>query len=182
MSKIELTKEQMGQIAGGVLFTGLFAYVFLFYFWLPTSKTIEENTAKAESIQRDIDKARKMKEKCKDLEGTLAALKLEKEAAIKKLPNDRNIPGLIRTITALSKKYQINVRSISPSGQARVEYFTKVSYALSITGTYHNIGRFLTAIGLEERILTSENLNMTAGGGDASVSATFTLAAYQYSG
>lgn len=180
MNKIELTKEQIGQIAGGVLFGGLFIYLYLFYFWLPTAKKIEENTAKVESMQRDIDKAKKLKAKFKDLEGKLASLKSEREAAVKKLPSEKKIPDLIRTVSSLSRKYKVSVLSINPSGQSKVSYFTKVTYSIRVTGTYHNIGRFLTALGLEERILTSENLGMNAGSEEAT--ASFTLAAYQYNG
>jgi Tfp pilus assembly protein PilO len=77
----------------------------------------------------------------------------------------------------------VSVQSITPSGSAPVEYFTRVSYAITLKGNYHDVGRFLTALGLEERIMTSENLTMTATPGvETSVSAQFTLVAYQYNG
>ena len=183
MNQIQLTKEQMGQIVGAVLIGGLFIYLYLFYFWLPTAKKIEENTAKAEVMQRDIDNAKKQKAKFKNLEEKLVSLKLEREAAVKKLPSEKKIPDLIRTVTRLSKKYRVSVTAINPSGQAKVEYFTKVNYLISMKGNYHDIGRFLTALGLEERILTSENLIITGTvGTETSATGTFTLAAYQYNG
>jgi len=75
------------------------------------------------------------------------------------------------------------VQSIVPTGSAQVEYFTRVSYQITLKGNYTDIGRFLTALGLEERILTTENLNLSATpGADTSISASFTLVAYQYNG
>ncbi|OGR74951.1 MAG: hypothetical protein A2X32_10560 [Elusimicrobia bacterium GWC2_64_44] len=182
MANIQLTKEQMGQIGGGILFGGLFIGLYVFYFWIPYAKMIEENTAKVEVMNRDIENAKRQKAKYKDLEGKLVSLKLEKEAAVKKLPSEKKIPDLIRTVTRLSKKYRVNVTAINPTGQSKVEYFTKVNYLITVRGNYHDLGRFLTALGLEERILTSENLVLNAGGGDSSVSASFILAAYQYNG
>ncbi len=183
MNKIELTKEQITQIAGALLFGGLFVYLYLFYFWLPTSKKIDEGTVKIEKMQRDIDQARMMKAKCSDLSGELDRLKAQREAAVKKLPSGKDVPELIRTVTRLSRKYGVSVLSINPSGQSKVAYFTKGTYLINIKGDYHDIGRFLTALGLEERILTSENLSLTAtNGSDTSATATFTLAAYQYNG
>lgn len=173
----------MAQIGAGVLFGGLFIGLYVFYFWIPYSKAIEENTAKVESMKRDIDNAERQKAKFKDLEGKLESLRQEKEAAVKKLPSEKRIPDLIRTVTRLSKKYKVSVLSINPLGQTKVEYFTKVNYQIMLRGNYHDIGRFLTALGLEERILTSENLVITATpGSDASASGTFILAAYQYNG
>jgi type IV pilus assembly protein PilO len=183
MNKIQLTKEQMGQIAAGLLFGGLFIYGYLFYFWLPTAKKIEENTKKVASIESDINKAKMQKAKYKNLEAKLASLREEKDAAQKKLPRDRKLPDLLRTITALSRKHRINVQAITPAGSAPVEYFTRVSYIISLKGNYHDVGRFLTALGLEERIMTSENLTMSpTNAPEASVSAQFTLVAYQYNG
>ncbi|MHB0997300.1 MAG: type IV pilus inner membrane component PilO [Elusimicrobiales bacterium] len=183
MKNIQLTKEQIGQLVAGVLFGGLFIYGYLFYFWLPTAKKIEENTKKITSIESDINKARMQKAKYKDLEGKLASLKEEKEAAQKKLPKERKLPDLLRTITTLSKKYKVSITAISPSGSKPVEYFTKVTYNISLKGNYHDVGRFLTALGMEERIMTSENLSISATNQpEASVSGSFVLAAYQYNG
>lgn len=182
MNKIQLTKEQMGQIGAGVLFTGLFVFVYLQYFWLPTARTIEQNSKKVASMEADIDKAKKQKAKYKDLEAKLASLRAEREAAVKKLPSERRIPDLIRTVATLSRKYKVNVTAINPTGQSKVEYFTKVTYSISLNGNYHDIGRFLTALGLEERIMTSENLTLSGTGGDPSINAQFTLSAYQYNG
>ena len=183
MGKIQLTKEQMAQIGAGLVIGGVFIGLYVFYFWIPYAKKIEENTAKVEAIKRDIDNAERQKAKFKDLEGKLESLRQEKEAAVKKLPSEKRIPDLIRTVTRLSRKYRVNVMAINPLGQTKVEYFTKVSYQISIRGNYHDIGRFLTALGLEERILTSENLVITGTANpDSSASGTFVLAAYQYNG
>lgn len=182
MANVQLTKEQMGQVVAGVLFGGLFLYLYLFWFWLPTSKKIDESSQKVAAIESDINNARRQKAKYKDLEAKLTEVKAEKDAAEKKLPHDKKLPDLLRTITTLSRKYRVSITNINPSGSAKVEYFTKNTYQISLKGNYHDIARFLTAIGLEERIMTSENLNLNAGPGEYSGSASFTLAAYQYNG
>jgi len=183
MKQIVLTKEQISQIAAGVMFGGLFIYFYLTYFWLPLGKKIAENGDRVAKIESDISSARAHKAKYKNLEEKLASLRIEKDAAEKKLPREKKFPDLIRTITDLSKKYNVKVRNITPAGESQVEYFKRVSYSLTVAGNYHDVGRFLAALGLEERILTSEGLNISATpGGDASVSASFTLVAYQYNG
>jgi type IV pilus assembly protein PilO len=182
MNKIQLTKEQVTQLAAGVFFGGIFLYGYLSYFWLPLGKKIDAENKKVAEITADIGNAKAQKAKYKNLEAKLAELQSEKDAAQKKLPRERKLPELIRTITDLSKKYNIKVQSISQPGASQVEYFMKVSYNLSITGNYHNVGRFLTALGIQERILASENLSIQGTGGENSVSATFTLVAYQYNG
>ena len=183
MKQIVLTKEQMTQIGAGVMFGGLFLYFYFAYFWMPRRKKIAENGQKVSRIESDIANAKAQKAKYKNLEEKLASLKIEKEAAEKKLPREKKFPDLIRTITDLSKKYKVKVRNINPAGESQVEYFKRVSYNLTVSGNYHDVGRFLAALGIEERILTSEGLVISATQGqETSVNATFTLVAYQYNG
>lgn len=184
MKNLQLTKEQIQKIAAAVVVGGLAVYSYVSYFWLPLSKKISENNAKIEAIDKDITNAKRQKEKFKDLEAELGSLRIEKEAAQKKLPAEKKFPDLLRTLTDLSKKYNISIQAINPAGSAQIEYFTKVSYSLSVRGTYHSLGRFVTAIGIQERILSIENITMSASPGQdgSTISANFTLVAYQYSG
>jgi len=183
MDKLPITKEQLAKIGAGVLFGILFIYVYTVYFWLPTTQKIETNSKQVASMESDIFKAKMQKAKYKDLEAKLVSLREEKEAAQKKLPRERKLPDLLKTVTTLSAKYKVTIQTITPGGNTKGEYFTKASYAISLTGDYHAVGRFLTALGLEERILTMENLVINGTPGSAtSTSATFTLVAYQYNG
>ncbi|HNT97223.1 MAG TPA: type 4a pilus biogenesis protein PilO [Elusimicrobiales bacterium] len=184
MKEINLTKDQIGMIVVGALFSGLFVYVYLFYFWLPYSKQLQADTAKVEKLEREIENAKRQKAKFKDLEGKLDSLKLEKEAAQKKLPRDKQLPELIKTLTDKSRKYGVTINSIGSAAAVREQYFTKVSYAVSVSGDYHRLARFFTALALEERIITTENLSVTSSPNSpkGSLNGTFTLISYLYNG
>jgi type IV pilus assembly protein PilO len=182
MDKIHLTNDQLGKIAAGVVFTALFLYFYVVYFWLPVSNKIEQNVKANISMAADIARAKAQKAKCPDLEITLASLRKEKEAMQQRLPRERQLPDLIKTLTSLSSRYKVNISNIAPGGTTKGEYFMRTIYQVSLTGDYHALGRFLTALGLEVRILNVENLNITGTlGGETSASASFTLVAYQYS-
>jgi len=183
MPKIQLTKDQLGQITAGVLFGALFIYVYAVYFWMPIAAKIAVNSKMVASMGSDISRAKMQKAKYKDLEARLASLRAEKEVAQKMLPKERKFPDLIKTLTALSKKYKVEIQSITPGGATREEYFTKAAYQITARGDYHSLGRFMTALGMEERILTMQDLVLSGTqGAETSASATFTLTAYQYNG
>lgn len=181
---IQLTKDQITTLIAVVMFGGLFIYAYVAYFWMPVSKKISINSKKLQEITSNIEKARREKARYKDLNLRLEALKIEKENAQKKLPTGKKIPELIRSLMDFAKKYNITIQTISPQGSQREEYFVKELYSISVKGDYHSLGRFLTALGLEERIFTIENLSIagTPGAETSSITATFMLVAYQYSG
>ncbi len=183
MKKLELTKDQITQIAAAVFFLGIFGYIYVAYFWLPLSKKIDENTKKVESIEKDINRAKVKKAQYKNLEKKLASLKIQKVVAQKRLPKEKKVPDLIRMLTYLGKKYNVSMTVISPSAVKKERYFEKVSYGISLSSDYHSFGRFLTALALEERILTMENVSISALTSDEyTIRVTFTLVSYQYSG
>lgn len=183
MKELKLTKDQITQIVAFLFFGGLLVFLYLNFFWLPLGKKIGEGRNKIASIESDIAKAKALKAKYKNLEAKLAELQVEKEAAQKKLPRERKFPDLLKTLDRLAKKHKIDVLSVSQPAASQVEYFVKVSYSVSVSGNYHSMGRFLTDLALEERILSTENLLLNSAITEqTSLNATFTLVAYQYNG
>ena len=181
MKEIKLTKDQITQLVAGIFFMGIFGYFYVAHFWIPLSKKIGENTKKVATIEKKITRAKVKKAKYKTLEKKLAGLEIQKAAAQKKLPKEKKVPDLIRMLTYLGKKHNVSMSRISPSAAKKERYFTKVAYKISLTSDYHSFGRFLTALALEERILTMENVSIRAGSNET-ISVSFTLISYQYSG
>lgn len=179
----DLDKDTLGKIIAGVLFGGLFLYAYAAYFWMPYSKKISENRVKLEKLEKDIASAKQIKAQFKNLKEKLEQLKVQKSEAEKKLPHDKKLPDLIKTIKKLSDKSSVKIMFINPASSSRDQYFTKVNYSMAVKGKYHDIGRFFAAVALEERILNVEDLTISqldASGDSCSVS--FTLSAYQYGG
>lgn len=182
MKNLQLTKEQITQIVAVVFFGGLLGYLYVAYFWLPVSKNIAEKTKKIESLDRDIQNAQRKKAQFKNLEKKLQSLKVQKEDAQKKLPRSKKIPDLIDKLTRLSKKHNVEITSISPSSEKREQYFTKVYYVINARANYHDLGRFFTALALQERIFTFENVAVNGTpDGDYSALVNFSLVSYLYS-
>ncbi len=179
----DIDKDTLGKIIAGVLFGGLFIYAYFAYFWMPYSKKIADNRVKLEKIEKDILSAKQIKAQFKNLQEKLEQLKIQKMEAEKKLPRDKKLPDLIKTLKNLSDKNSVKIMFINPASSSRDQYFTKVNYSMAVKGKYHNIGRFFAAIALEERILNVEDLTLSQNdpSGD-SCSASFNLSAYQYGG
>lgn len=179
----EISKEDLQKIIAAVMVGGLFIYVYLAYFWLPYSKKISENQKKIVEMNKKIADAKKAKEEYKNLEKKLEELKILKAESEKKLPKEKKVPDLIQTLKKISDKYSVKIISITPANTSKEQYFTKANYSVSVKGSYHNIGKFFTAIALEERIFGIENVTISQSGAeDSSCNVNFTLATYQFGG
>ncbi|MFH1619148.1 MAG: type 4a pilus biogenesis protein PilO [bacterium] len=177
----ELTKEQIQILSGIVLLSGFFIFGYFKYFWSPISIRISGAGKKLESVERDIQSAEAQEKRLEKLRKEVAELKLQREAAERRLPRTRNVPDLLYTLTDMARKYGVEIHSLVPKSVTKKQYFTEVSYAISAGGTYHSLGKFMTALGLSERIFSTQGLQMSAApGADSTVSASFVVIAYMY--
>lgn len=181
--KIKLTKEQQQYLAAGVLLIGGFGYSYINFFWLPTSKKIKETSDKIVEVEGRIEKATRQAARLPRLESDLRDLNEQAIEAEKRLPRHKSTPEVLVTVGALADKNRVKLLSFSPGPVAKRQFFDEVSYPVQINGTFHNIGRFLAELAMEERIFNVQNVNyMGATGAAGEMIVTFTLLSYQYKG
>lgn len=182
--EIKLTKEQQQLIVASVLMTIAFGYSYVVYFWQPMSKKIEELNQKIERSDADIAEARHQAARLPQLRAQIETLQAQAEDAEKRLPKGKEVPELLETLTDLARSYGITVTSFSPGKPSGQQYFIEIPYQVSIRGGYHDVGRFLTALALQERIFHSRSLtlNPSKGNPGETVTGQFTLVTFQYKG
>ncbi|MBI4386832.1 MAG: type 4a pilus biogenesis protein PilO [Elusimicrobia bacterium] len=183
---IQLTKAQQQLLVAAVLFVGGGGYAYIRYFWLPFSKRINEAKTKIEEVDRKIEKAQSQAARLDRLKKELEMLSQQAADAEKRLPKSKDIPAIIDTLSRLTRRYHVELRSFAPGAPAQKEFFTEIPYALNVSGSYHDIGRFFAAIASEERIFNVRNVSYTPGSVSASgvqlLNVVFTLVSYQYKG
>jgi len=180
MKEIDINKIPLKiviPVAGFIVIIGFYLY----YFYIPYSKKISELKIKISKLESNITQAKMAKAKYIDLNKKLDELNNQKIELEKKIPKDKDMPEVIKTIKFIADKYGVSIRSIN-SGSAVKDsegYFFRVVYNINVIGSYHNIGRFFAAISLNERIFNIENVAIS--GGDPS-NVSFMLVSYQYGG
>jgi len=179
---MQLSKQEQQYIGVGAVLFVVFAGVYVKFFWLPISAAKEEATAKIEAIEAKIVKAKQQAARLERLQAEIASLNERAAEAEKKLPKTKSVPDILLSLSALAQKSRVTIQSFSPGPQKTQTYFIELNYPLSIRGSYHNIGRFLAALSLEERIFNIKDVNYPSAGDTGEMTVTFTLLSYQYKG
>ncbi len=186
MADIKLTKEQQQMLIAAVLTVGAFGFIYYKYFWAPITHRISETRAKLDEDEKKIAVAEATAARLPQLRKQLADLEVQAQQAEESLPKKKEVPRLIETLSDLAREQHVDIISISPSGGARRENYQENYYNLQIQGSYHSVARFLTALGMEERLLHSRNVVLSplaaSSHPEYSVSAQFTLVVFQYKG
>lgn len=179
---MQLSKQQQQYVGAGAVLFLVFAGLYVKFFWLPIAQAKAEATAKIEEIEAKIAKAKQQAARLERLQAEIASLNERAAEAEKRLPKTKSVPDILLSISALAQKHRVSIQSFSPGPQKSQTYFIELAYPLSIRGSYHNIGRFLAALSLEERIFNVRNISYPTADALGDMTVTFTLLSYQYKG
>ena len=179
---IQLSKQEQQYAAVGAVLLAVFGFVYVKFFWLPVAQAKAEASEKIEQIEAKIAKAKQQAARLKRLQDEIASLNERAIEAEKRLPKSKSVPDILLTLSSLAQKNRVQLQTFAPGPMKTQQYFIELAYPLTIKGTYHNIGRFLAAVALEERIFNIKDINYPTAGGDGEMTVTFTLLSYQYKG
>jgi type IV pilus assembly protein PilO len=81
--------------------------------------------------------------------------------ALKQLPNDREIPGLLSEIDEQGRKAGLEVRKFQPLPEVMHEYYAEVPVSIVMDGSYHEVGSFFDAVRQMDRIVSVADINLS---------------------
>lgn len=111
----------------------------------------------------------------------LAELQQRMEALKDRLPNEKEMPALYRTVSDAAFQAGLGVAVFQPKEPKLADYYSEVPIVVSAEGGYHDVGTFLGRVASLPRVvnLTDWKLSgLTKGRG--SLKADLTLATYMY--
>lgn len=179
---IKLTKQQQQILAAAVVGLGAFGYIYIAFFWLPISNKITQTSDQITQIEAKIDKAKREAARKDKLEAELRALSDKAAESEKRLPKEKSTPDILVTISQLADKYHVDLVSFAPGATTNKQFFSELNYPISVKGHFHDVGKFLAAISLEERIFNVQNVSYGSASADGVMTVNFTLISYQYKG
>jgi type IV pilus assembly protein PilO len=179
---MQLSKQQQQYLGAGAVLFVIFGVVYVKFFWLPIAQAKAEATEKIEQIETKIVRAKQQAARLGRLQEEIASLNERAAEAEKRLPKTKSVPDILLAISALAQKNRVAIQNFAPGSMKSQQYFTELQYPLTIKGSYHNVGRFLAAVALEERIFNVKDVNYPAADSNGDMTVTFTLLSYQYKG
>lgn len=81
--------------------------------------------------------------------------------ALTQLPNEKEIPEILKTISSLGKESNLEFTLFRPKPEQPQEFLVTVPIELIAMGNYHNIGTFFDKVGKLPRIINVTDFNMT---------------------
>jgi len=140
-----------------VLLAGLFVY----FVYLPKTEEIAKTREEIAKLQQKLNQAVVKARALKKFEAEYAEVDAQFQEALKLLPNTKEIPSLLKSITQLGTDSQLEFLLFSPQRERAQDFFMEIPVSIEVSGTYHNVAIFFDKVGQMERIVNILNVSMT---------------------
>jgi type IV pilus assembly protein PilO len=88
-------------------------------------------------------------------------------ALVSQLPSDTEVPGLLEDITNKGLLNGLNVASIDLQKEQAREFYVELPIAIAASGSYHDLGAFISGMAGLPRIVTLHDFNISLKGRNA---------------
>ena len=144
---------------------------------------------KHEAIEREISRETDLKSQFEDKSFRVANLDaLRRQMAdveerfseiLKQLPTDKEVPGLLEDISDIGRQAGLTIDSIALQPETRSQFYIELPINIQVTGTYHQMGEFVSGVAAIERIVTLHDYNIRTGSDDV-LTMTINAKTYRY--
>ncbi|RII30668.1 MAG: pilus assembly protein PilO [Geobacter sp.] len=137
------------------------AAAMVWFLYIP--KFREETRLKTDlsKLQTEIDDKTRIANNLPRLKAEYEQLNHELAQALTELPNSKEIPSLLTSITALGKKAGLDFLVFRPKGEALKDFYAEVPVDISVSGSYFSVANFFAAVANLPRIVNITNVSFS---------------------
>ncbi len=164
---MNLKDPKVQKIMLGVMTLFILSYVYFGTNFLPFSYPVRRAKIKAlekeyARLSTELEKARRMVGKLADLEAEYARLHDQWEMAQELLPERKEMPDLLRKVTAAGEKAGVQFALFEPQPAVPHDFYADHPVKVKVRGGYHQVGIFLSRLANLPRIVNVSKLELSA--------------------
>ncbi len=138
----------------------LMTAAFLYIFYLPNKEEINKTEQQIAALGAKLNQAKARAARLDDFEAQKAEVDAQFAEALKLLPDSKEIPSLLRTISQLGADAGLEFLLFSQGKETSRDFYMEISHSLEVSGPYHNVAVFFDKVGRMERIVNILNVSM----------------------
>lgn len=134
----------------------------LFYgLYKPKMDAYHELQNKLEDLQRQIQDNRRIANNLPRYKAEYEQLKKDLEAALTELPNQKEIPSLLTSISSAGKGAGLEFLLFRPKPEVPKDFYAEVPVDIAVSGTFFNVAEFFVAVSKLPRIVNINNVSFS---------------------
>lgn len=134
-----------------------------YYFMVFEARNAELVQLRAQEVelQRKLSEVRSIAANIAAFEAEITDLEIKLAAALRQLPNQKQLEVLLADISNLGKTAGVSIRSFVRDREIVHDFYAEVPLKIELDGTYHEIARFFDLVSKLPRIVNMGALDMS---------------------
>ena len=137
------------------------AGLYLYVFFLPWQDSMNVAKGELSKLTKELNESRAITRDLQKFREQVDKLNEELKNALTQLPNEKEIPEILKTISSLGKQSNLEFTLFKPKPEVPQQFYAQVPIELTVLGSYHNIGMFFDKVSKLPRIINVVDFNMT---------------------
>ena len=138
----------------------LVAGIFVALVYIPKSKEINRLNKEIAGLEKKINQAKIKARTLKKFEAEQIEVEAQFREALNLLPNKREIPTLLRSITQLGSDAELEFLLFSPNKEKARDFYIEIPVSMEVSGSYHDVATFFDKVGRMKRIVNILDISM----------------------
>ena len=137
------------------------AAALVWFLYLPKHKEYTDLQAQLVTLQSEINEKTRIANNLPKLQAEYEKLNQELAQALTELPNSKEIPTLLTSITTLGKNAGLDFLTFRPKPEVSKDFYADVPVDIIVSGSYFSVANFFAAVANLPRIVNITNVGFS---------------------
>lgn len=153
--------KKLGMLGGVIVIIVVLCWTYVIG---PAYRNLDAKNQEYTKLEYDLNEKKKVAEDRKVFETKLENLKIELELMKSQLPDQKEIPNLLKTISSLGKESGLQFLLFRPKSEIPKDFYAEIPVELQFEGDFHEVATFFSNVGNLDRIINIGNVAISRRG------------------
>ncbi|MDD2556975.1 MAG: type 4a pilus biogenesis protein PilO [Desulfuromonas sp.] len=163
--KLPLYQRVLILVAVLVLLVG----AYLYWLYIPAREELATKQSQNSKLLIELQESRRIANNLPKFKAEYEEMKNRLDLALNELPNEKEIPTLLSSITSLARDNGLEVLQFKPENEAVKNFYAEVPVSLDLKGSYHQMALFCQAVARIARIVNVKDIKLSKPQQDAGI-------------
>jgi type IV pilus assembly protein PilO len=133
---------------------------FFYLLFQPKMKELSALKLKQAELSKQIQENKRIADNLPKFKKDFEQLKVDLDKALTELPNQKEIPTLLTSITSKGKDAGLDFLVFRPKPEVPKDFYSEVPVDISVYGSFYNVANFFVAVSSLPRIVNITNVTV----------------------
>jgi len=166
-----------------LLCLGLFVLLvgpFVYFSFVPKISKISVLKKEHTTLETRLAKAKAKANQLKHYQAKLKEAEMEFKIVTKKLPEKKEIPNLLSSISQSGRDAGLEFLLFQPEPEKIEDFYAEIPVSIKVIGSYHNVALFFDKVARLSRIVNIDDIKMTSTKGNTDLITSCKAVTYRF--